>query len=237
MTTGAMANRTRPAAILTDIEGTTTPIAFVRDTLFPFARARLAGFVRDRGDEPPVRAALDAARAEMGEPDASPDEVIDALTGWIDADRKAPPLKILQGLIWEAGYRDGSLTAPVYDDAAAALTRWHEAGIRLAVYSSGSVAAQKLLFGHSSHGDLTGLFEGWFDLETGSKLEPVSYRRIAESLDLETGDILFLSDHPGELDAAREAGLRTVRSDRGDPPPAPVGDHVTVTSFAGIAFD
>ena len=230
-------NSRQPAAILTDIEGTTTPIAFVRDTLFPFARARLAEFVRDHGDAPPVRAALDAARAEMEKPDATRQEVIDVLTGWIDADRKAPPLKTLQGMIWEAGYRDGSLTAPVYDDAAAALKRWHADGIRLAVYSSGSVAAQKLLFGHSSHGDLTLLFEGWFDLETGSKLAPDSYRRIADRLGIKTGDILFLSDHPGELDAAREAGLRTIRSDRGDPPPAPVGDHVTVTSFAGIAFD
>ncbi|MDA0664320.1 MAG: acireductone synthase [Proteobacteria bacterium] len=232
-----MPSNKRPAAILTDIEGTTTPIAFVRDTLFPFARARLAGFVRDNGKEAAVSTALDAARAEMEKPDAALESVIDALIGWIDADRKAPPLKTLQGMIWEAGYRDGSLTAPVYDDAAAALTRWHADGIRLAVYSSGSIAAQKLLFGHSSHGDLTGLFEGWFDLETGSKLAPGSYRLIADRLGLGTGDILFLSDHPGELDAAREAGLRTIRSDRGDPPPAPVGDHVTVTSFAGIAFD
>ena len=224
-----MPNNRRPAAILTDIEGTTTPIAFVRDTLFPFARARLAEFVRENGHQPSVSTALD-------EPDTSLESVIDALIGWIDADRKAPPLKTLQGMIWEAGYRDCSLTAPVYDDAAAALKRWQAAGIRLAVYSSGSVAAQKLLFGHTSHGDLTLLFENWFDLETGSKLEPGSYRRIADSLSPGTGDILFLSDHPGELDAAREAGLRTVRSDRGDPPPAPVGDHVTVTSFADIDF-
>ncbi len=231
-----MSGSGRPAVILTDIEGTTTPIAFVRDTLFPFARARLAGFVRERHDTPEIEAILAATWKEMGDDAASLDSAIAALEGWIDDDRKAPPLKSLQGLIWEAGYRDGALIAPVYEDAAAALRRWQADGIRLAVYSSGSVAAQKLLFGHSDQGDLTGLFGGWFDLATGGKLDAASYRRIAGRMGADPGSILFLSDHPAELDAAHAAGLCCIRSDRGDPPPAPVGDHACVTSFDDIVL-
>lgn len=227
----------RPLAIVTDIEGTTTPIAFVRDTLFPFARARLAGFLRERHTMPEVEAVLAATREEIDDQTTSLDSMIAVLEGWIDEDRKAAPLKTLQGLIWEAGYRDGALTAPVYADAAVALRKWQAAGIRLAVYSSGSVAAQKLLFGHSDEGDLTGLFSDWFDLGTGSKLDQGSYRRIAERLGVAPGALLFLSDHPGELDAARRAGLTCIRADRGDPPPAPVGEHRCVTSFADIIFD
>lgn len=226
---------TRPEAIVTDIEGTTTPIAFVKETLFPFARARMADFVAAHGGEPAVAAALADARALAGlDPAAGDEPLVAALVRWIDEDRKAPPLKTLQGLIWEAGYRSGDLVAPVYADAAAALRAWHAAGIALAVYSSGSVAAQKLLFGHSDRGDLTGLFSHWFDLATGSKLEPGSYARIAAALGHAPADILFLSDHPGELDAAAAAGMRVVRVDRGDPPPAPPGGNPVVRSFAEI---
>jgi enolase-phosphatase E1 len=225
-----------PKAIVTDIEGTTTPIAFVKETLFPFARARLAAFVAGHRNDPAVAAALKAVRDEAGGSlnDAA---VMETLIGWIDADRKAAPLKTLQGLIWQAGYASGELKAPVYADAADCLRRWHAAGIALYVYSSGSVPAQKLLFGHSDRGDLTPLFAGWFDLSTGSKLEPESYRKIAGAIGAAPGGILFLSDHPGELDAARAAGLRAVRLDRGDPPPAPPGSHPCVTTFADIVFD
>jgi len=228
---------TQPRAVVTDIEGTTTPISFVRDTLFPFARDRLGRFVAARQDDAPVAAALEDARAEMGAPDAETEAVVAALAGWIDADRKVPALKTLQGLIWRDGYETGALVAPVYDDVPVALRRWQAAGITLAVYSSGSVAAQKLLFGHTDHGDLTGLFAHWFDLATGSKLEAGSYRRIAAEIGCAPGDILFLSDHPGELDAARDAGLRTLRADRGDPPPGPGGDHPAIRSFTEIVFD
>ena len=223
-----------PKAIVTDIEGTTTPIAFVKETLFPFARARVAAFLAAQRQQPGVAEAFEAARALAGGETVADADVVTALLGWIDQDRKAAPLKTLQGLIWADGYGTGALKAPIYPDAAQSLRRWHDAGIRLYVYSSGSVPAQKLLFGHSDQGDLTPLFSGWFDLSTGSKLEAASYRRIAEAIGLAPRDILFLSDHPGELDAARAAGLAAIRLDRGDPPPAPPGDHPCVRSFADI---
>jgi enolase-phosphatase E1 len=223
-----------PKAIVTDIEGTTTPIAFVKETLFPFARARMAAFIADRRQQPAVAAALEEARTLAGGKHVADDDVVAALRGWIDQDRKLAPLKALQGLIWADGYEAGSIRAPVYPDAARSLRAWHDAGIRLYVYSSGSVAAQKLLFGHSDQGDLTPLFDGWFDLSTGSKLDAASYRAIAAAAGAAPPDILFLSDHPGELDAARAAGFRTVRLDRGDPPPAPPGKHRCVRSFAEI---
>jgi len=227
----------RPAAIVTDIEGTTTPVAFVHGTLFPFARAALPGFLERTPRSPESESAFADARGLAGGDALSDRDVIAALIGWIDADRKAAPLKTLQGLVWADGYRSGALVAPVYDDAAAALRRWHDAGIRLAVYSSGSVAAQKLLFGHSDRGDLTSLFGHWFDLATGSKLEAGSYSAIAAALNLPPEGILFLSDHPGELAAATAAGMSAIRLDRGDPPPAAPGDHPTVASFADIVFD
>lgn len=125
----------------------------------------------------------------------------------MDQDAKIGPLKTLQGMIWADGYRDGALKGHIYPDAVAGLRRWHAMGITLAVYSSGSVPAQKLLFGHSEAGDLTPLFSGWFDTGVGGKKDAASYRAITEALDLPADDILFLSDVPAELDAAREAGL------------------------------
>ncbi len=220
-------------AVVTDIEGTTTPISFVRDRLFPYARARMKAYVAKHRDEPPVMAALDEAREIAG--GGTDDELAEELVAWIDQDRKAAPLKLLQGMIWEEGYRVGALKAPVYDDAVAALSAWHDAGIALYVYSSGSVTAQKLLFGHSDHGNLEGLFSGWFDLATGPKLEAASYRKIVSRIGAAAGDILFLSDHPGELDAAAEAGLRVVRLDReAESVAAPASSHPTVRSFADI---
>ncbi len=223
-----------PTAIVTDIEGTTTPISFVRDTLFPFARARMADFV-SAPRSGATAAAFEDARALAGGPGMDDAAVIAALIGWIDEDKKVAPLKTLQGLIWAEGYRTGDLHAPVYSDAARALGVWHAAGIALYVYSSGSVAAQKLLFGHSDQGDLTGLFSGWFDLDAGSKLEAASYAGIAAGTGHAPGDMLFLSDHPGELTAATAAGLRAVRVDRGDPQPVAPGNHPVVCSFAKIA--
>ncbi len=220
-------------AVVTDIEGTTTPISFVRDRLFPYARARLKSYVAKHRSEPPVAAALDEARALAG--GGTDEELVHELVAWIDQDRKVGPLKLLQGMIWEEGYRVGALNAPVYDDAVAALNAWHAAGIALHVYSSGSVTAQKLLFGHSDYGDLEGLFSGWFDLTTGSKLEAASYRAIIARVGCAAGEALFLSDHPGELDAAAEAGLRVVRVDRGEElMAAPPCAHPTVKSFAEI---
>ncbi|MPY71140.1 MAG: acireductone synthase [Alphaproteobacteria bacterium] len=225
---------TRTRAVVTDIEGTTTPISFVRDVLFPFARARLAEFIAAHGAEPAVAEQLAEARILAGDPAMNDAAVVAVLTGWIDTDRKAAPLKALQGMIWEDGYRRAGLKAPVYADAAEALRRWHAAGLRLAVYSSGSAPAQKLLFGHTDRGDLTPVFSGWFDLATGPKLERGSYAKIAAALGLPPAEILFLSDHPGELAAAVEAGLAAIRVDRGDTPPVPPGPQRTVRSFAEI---
>ena len=225
-------------AILTDIEGTTSSISFVRDVLFPYARRALPGFVREHGQQPQVRQWLDQVAVEAG--GLCQDEmIVETLQGWIDQDRKHTALKALQGLVWEDGYRNADFTAPIYPDAAQTLRRWHALGLPLYVYSSGSVPAQKLFFGHSDAGDLTGLFSGWFDTETGGKREAASYERIAAAIGLKPHDLLFLSDVVEELDAAREAGMRTVLVDRREDYPQPrQGDaahgHTRVASFLDI---
>lgn len=202
-----------PRAIVTDIEGTTSSIAFVHEVLFPYSRARSAQFVAERPDQ--VAPILAAVRVEVDRADLDTDGCVALLLEWHDADRKVGPLKELQGQIWAEGYVSGALQGHVYDDAAAALQRWHEAGIALYVYSSGSVAAQKLLFGHTAQGDLTGLFSGYFDTAVGGKREAASYRAIAETIGLPAGKILFLSDVAEELEAARDAGLAVVLVARG----------------------
>jgi enolase-phosphatase E1 len=227
-----------PKAILTDIEGTTSSISFVKDVLFPYARRALPGFVRARGQDPEVRRWLDAAAMDIGGV-SSDNCIVDILQQWIDADRKHTALKALQGMIWKAGYESGEYTAHVYPDAIAALRRWHAAGMPLYVYSSGSVGAQKLFFRHSDGGDLGALFDGHFDTEIGGKREAESYRRIAEAIGLPAGEILFLSDVVEELDAAREAGLATVLVDREQDYPEPRLDeaahgHTRVTGFDQI---
>lgn len=194
--------------VVTDIEGTTSSLSFVKDVLFPYARARLPAFVAQHARDPAVRPLLDAARRELGR-EADDAALAQAMQRWIDEDRKLTPLKGLQGLIWEEGYRDGRLRGHVYDDAARALARWKAAGVRLAVFSSGSVLAQKLLFGHSVCGDLTPLFDAYFDTTIGHKREPKSYESIATELGAEAPSVMFLSDVVEELDAARAAGMRT----------------------------
>lgn len=228
-----------PALILTDIEGTTSSIAFVRDVLFPYARRALPGFVRARKADPEVRRWLNAVAAEQ--PVARDDDAAVALLQqWIDEDRKHTALKALQGLIWRDGFRDGAFTAHVYPDAAAALRAWHDAGVSLAVYSSGSVEAQQLYFGHSGAGDLRGLFSAWFDTEVGPKREAASYREIVRRLGRAADALLFLSDVVEELDAAREVGLRTVLVDRREDHPSPrLGEaahgHARAARFDEIA--
>ncbi|WP_101926571.1 MULTISPECIES: acireductone synthase [Luteimonas] len=227
--------------ILTDIEGTTSSISFVKDVLFPYARRQLPAFVAEHGQDPEVRRWLDAVAVENG--GICDDAVIvETLQGWIDADRKHTALKALQGLIWQAGYEDADFTAHLYPDAADALRRWHAAGERIAVYSSGSVAAQKLLFGHTDAGDLTGLFSAFFDTEVGGKREAASYARIAALLGVAPADIVFLSDVVEELDAARASGLRTVLVDRREDYPEPrdaaaANGHPRVVRFDQITLD
>ena len=228
----------QPRVILTDIEGTTSSISFVKNVLFPYARKALPAFVAEHGQQPEVRRWLDAVATEIG--GACQDSLVaETLQGWIDQDRKHTALKALQGLVWEAGYADGDFTAPLYPDVAPALRDWHAAGHRLAVYSSGSVPAQKLLFAHTDSGDLTALFAAYFDTEVGGKRDAGSYRAIGERLGSDAGDILFLSDVVEELDAARQAGMRTVLLDRREDYPQPrIGNatngHPRVESFADI---
>ena len=225
--------------ILTDIEGTTSSISFVKDVLFPYARAKLPGFVREHGHAAEVRRWLDQVAIEISASACQDSVIVETLQGWIDADRKHTALKALQGMVWEAGYRDGDFTAPLYPDVAPALRAWHAAGHPLAVYSSGSVPAQKLLFAHTDSGDLVPLFCAFFDTEVGGKRDVTSYTAIAVRLQQAPSDILFLSDVVQELDAARDAGMRTVLLDRREDYPQPrSGDaahgHTRVESFAQI---
>lgn len=224
--------------LLTDIEGTTSSISFVREVLFPYARAALPDFVRAHGQEPEVRRWLDMAAVDAG--GVCQDAVLaEVLQGWIDEDRKHTALKALQGMIWTEGYRSGDYRAHLYPDSAPALRAWHAAGHALYVYSSGSVPAQKLFFGHTEAGDLTGLFSGWFDTEVGGKREAASYRAIAARIGRGASDIVFLSDVVEELDAARESGFRTVLLDRREDYPQPrtgaaTHGHLRVESFERI---
>ena len=219
-----------PAAVLLDIEGTTTPIRYVHDVLFPYARARLAQLVRARADEPEVAPAL----AEVGRlaPGADP---VEALLGWMDADAKVTPLKTLQGILWRDGYEAGELRGEVYPDVPPCLRRWAAAGVRLFVYSSGSQEAQRLIFGHSSAGDLAALFGGFFDTRVGPKREPESYRTVARAVVLPPGEVLFLSDVETELDAAAAAGLRVCQLVRAEDGTVASERHPTAAGFEEVS--
>ena len=196
-------------AIVTDIEGTTSSISFVRDVLFPHARRQLPAFIETHGDTPEVQHWLHEAAREAGLVEADRQEIIELLLQWIDEDRKSTALKALQGMIWKDGYTAGDYRAHVYPEVAARLRDWRADGLRLYVYSSGSVPAQQLFFRYSEAGDLTPLFAGYFDTETGPKREAESYRRIAGEVGEQPAHILFLSDVVEELDAARAAGMQT----------------------------
>ncbi|MGE5538791.1 MAG: acireductone synthase [Gemmatimonas sp.] len=226
----------RVRAVVTDIEGTTSAISFVHEVLFPFAREKLSDFIARRGHERDVRILLDVAKNDAGNAAMTDADLVAALTRWIDEDRKDTSLKALQGLIWDEGYRSGALKGHVYTDAAEALKRWAAHGIKLYVYSSGSVAAQKLIFGHSPYGDLTPLFAGYFDTTTGPKKQPDSYRRIAEAIGVPPANVVFLSDSAEEVAAANQAGLRTVQLVRpGEAQPVPPGQPAAL-SFADMAI-
>ncbi|MGH8126561.1 MAG: acireductone synthase [Rhodanobacteraceae bacterium] len=229
---GAQASGVR--AILTDIEGTTSSIAFVRDVLFPYARTRLSHFVDEHRDDPAVRRWLDATAREAGIVDPTTRRVVDTLLRWIDEDRKATPLKALQGMIWEAGYAAGDYRAHVYPEVPERLRRWKARGLGLYVYSSGSVAAQKLFFAHTTAGNLAPLFDGWFDTEVGGKRERGSYLRIAETIGFAPPAIVFLSDVRAELDAARGTGMQTIQICRPPGRCQESGNHPCVADFEAV---
>ncbi|UCZ78700.1 acireductone synthase [Pectobacterium carotovorum] len=203
-------------AIVTDIEGTTSDIRFVHTVLFPYARERLADTVRQHGSDPEIAQALGALRQELGQPDADSDALITALNQFMDEDRKSTALKQLQGIIWRAGYRNGDFQGHLYPEVASQLAAWQQQGLRLYVYSSGSVEAQQLLFGYSNAGDLRPLFSDYFDTRVGAKRETDSYRTIAQAIGLPAEQLLFLSDIRQELDAAQEAGWHTCQLIRDD---------------------
>ncbi len=216
-----------PARILTDIEGTTTAIAFVHRTLFPFAERALDGFLREHAAEPEVAAAL---REVPGEDKAA------QLRAWMAADVKATPLKAIQGLIWRQGYADGALRGHLWPDVAPALRAWHAAGTPLAVYSSGSEEAQRLLFRHSEAGNLEGLFAGFHDTRMGAKREAASYARIAAAWGAAPADVLFLSDVAEELDAARAAGMATCQLVRPEDGTVASGRHPVARDFTDVTL-
>jgi len=193
--------------ILLDIEGTTTPVRFVKETLFPYARARLAQWITEHADEPETRAACEALALHRIAEDA---DIAATACRLADADQKVTSLKTLQGLVWDAGYRDGSMIAPLYPDVAPALARWHADGVRLAIFSSGSVHAQKLLFAHTEAGDLTSVLSDYFDTTIGAKRDAASYAAIAARLGVSPIEVLFLSDILLELAAARTAGMQAI---------------------------
>lgn len=219
-------------AILTDIEGTTSSIDFVHKVLFPYASRKLPDFVRSRQSDADIGTILQEVRSTAGDADADIERTIEILLGWIKEDRKITALKSLQGHIWKHGYESGDFTGHMYDDVAGNLHQWQKHGIDLYVYSSGSVGAQKLLFGHSDAGDLRPLFKGYFDTRSGNKRETSSYGNIAESIGLPASEILFLSDIAEELDAAAAASMQTmqlVRDDKGVP-----GSHRIAQDFDAV---
>ena len=216
-------------AIVTDIEGTTSSLAFVKEVLFPYARANLADYVRRHQDEPQIKSLLDDVCKEAGA-ELDTGQLIAQLIQWLDDDKKMTPLKSLQGLIWEGGYQQGDFKGHVYPDAAANLKAWKAQGLELYLYSSGSVHAQKLLFAHTEYGDLTPLFSGYFDTHIGGKKERESYCKIAQQLGLPPDKIVFLSDSKEELDAAKAAGFETIWLIRGSVPD-PQAEHRQVNNF------
>ena len=218
--------------ILLDVEGTITDIEFVTNVLFPYARSRMADFIRDHETDAEVVDALVSVREFMNNDCATLDAIVNQCIQWIDEDRKEPALKTLQGLIWSYGYESGVLKGHVYEDAKQQIDSWHEAGLSLGIYSSGSVQAQKLLLRHSSWGDLTDRFSHHFDTNVGHKREMTSYQAIAQALGIRPTEILFLSDVSQELDAASFAGMLTCGVSRyGE---GACGSHPTVTQLSEV---
>ncbi|MCA1577580.1 MAG: acireductone synthase [Acidobacteria bacterium] len=237
--------------VLLDIEGTTTPIAFVHDVLFSYAKTHVADYLAKHSHTEDVRKDIQLLRQEHGVDEregkqppllaetGSPNE-IESITNYVHwlvgLDRKSTGLKSLQGKIWREGYSEGSLRSQVYPDVAPVLARWRNAGLNVSIFSSGSVLAQQLLFAHTEAGDLTPFINNYFDTSTGPKADAQSYRRIAEKLNLKPGEVLFISDVVSELAAAREAGMKTVLSIRpGNQPQDFADEYPLIHSFNELA--
>lgn len=228
-----MTGATPPAirAVVCDIEGTTSAIAFVKDTLFPFAEGALDSFLREQAASPEVAAILDEVRGLA--PGQDPAE---ALRGWMTRDEKVTPLKALQGMIWRQGFESGALHGHLWPDVAPCLRAWARGGIALRIYSSGSVEAQRLLFGHSEAGDLTPILSGYDDTRTGPKREAASYAAIAQAAGFAPERMLFLSDVAEELDAAAAAGMRTCQLVRPGDGTVATPRHPACATFPEVAI-
>lgn len=228
-------------AVLLDIEGTTTPIDFVHKTLFPFAKARIGSFVEANFNSLANEIAQikdehsnDNEYSRDLDP-TSPASISKYLEHLIDIDRKSTPLKSIQGKIWQEGYESRELISPVFDDFPGVFSQWISDGKTVAIYSSGSVFAQKLFFKYTDHGDFTVFLSAYFDTTTGHKRDAASYMRIADSLNMEPGDILFISDTTAELDAAAKAGFQTLLSIRKGNSPVDAANHKVISNFNEVS--
>lgn len=223
--------------ILMDVEGTTTSISFVHDVLFPYSAERLKSYVEKHQSDPNIQEVLLKTQSTVREEEdlnLNREALVEKLLEWIRIDRKHSALKKLQGLIWHEGYASGEIKGHVYEEVPAALKSWKAAGLELGIYSSGSVEAQRSLFGHSLFGDLNSLFSHNFDTAVGGKREVQSYKNILETLKHLPQDVLFLSDITEELDAAKAAGMQTIQLVRGEA--VPDSNHKQVKNFSEISF-
>jgi enolase-phosphatase E1 len=237
-------------AILLDIEGTTSPVDFVYQVLFPYARSHVRYFLQHHGSSPEVQADMEALRKDLADvsggfrPPVLLDENLQdglepliAYVDWLIAnDRKTTALKSLQGKIWEQGYRNGELQGEVFPDVPEAMRRWHRRDINISIFSSGSILAQKLLFAHTSWGDLTRHVSNYFDTTTGSKTSMGSYRQIQDRLGLAPSEIVFISDVTAELDVATSAGLQALLCERPGNRPQPANLYPAIQSFDQLSL-
>jgi len=236
-------------AILLDIEGTITPVTFVHEVLFPYARAHVGDYLALHFDSAECLADFSQLREEHARDvqagqdlpallDQPRDKAIDSFVSYIswlmDQDRKTAGLKSLQGRIWEQGYADGSLTAPLFPDVLPAIEKVRRAGLTIQIFSSGSVFAQRLLFAHTSAGNVTNLIDGYFDTATGPKTARASFRQIASILGVAPAEVLFISDVAAELDAAAATGMQTLLCLRPGNQLQPAGRHKIIHSFAEL---
>ena len=239
--------------VLLDIEGTTCPISYVAETLFPYASANLAPYLEAHQQEAKIRALIQEletlwqqdtdqeardllSNSRQSAEQSGVEGILPYLQFLIRCDRKVTPLKDLQGKIWAEGYARGELVGPLFEDVPTSLRRWQQEGVVLAVYSSGSIAAQQLIYQHSNNGDLRSLFSHWFDTHTGSKHEPSSYTLIAELMGCAPQAILFVSDSHSELQAASQSGLQVVCSHRETGPSEKSKIYPTIQDFNQISL-
>lgn len=224
-------------AILLDIEGTIAPIAYVYDVLFPYARREIPRFIPSHWDDPDLRAGRTQAERDAGVAAFTPDELVAHLLDLMDRDAKSTGLKTVQGLIWQEGYAAGRLRSRLFPDVPPAIRGWRQRGLDVAIYSSGSVAAQRVFLRYTEHGDLTPFITAYFDTTVGAKREFTSYQQIALDLGRAPGQILFCSDIPAELDAAARAGLETCLTVRPGNAPADAGPHLCIHDFSALELD